>query len=125
MIAPQFEEVRKFQDGLAAYKMNGLWGFVDRTGTKITAAQFEQVSDFRRGIATVKQSGKKNLIDRNGNFLLTEGYDRISLGADNYFISENNDQFGLIAPDGKEIIEPKFEELRREDLNRILVRIGR
>lgn len=124
MIEPQFEEVRKFQDGLAAYKMNGLWGFVDRMGTKITAAQFEQVSDFRRGIATVKQSGKQNLIDRNGNFLLTEGYDRISLGADNYFISENNEQFGLIAPDGKEIIEPKFEELRREDLNRILVRMG-
>ncbi|MFD2202841.1 WG repeat-containing protein [Shivajiella indica] len=124
LISPQFDEVKKFNDGLAAYKMNGLWGYVDRSGNKITPAQFDQVSDFRRGIATIKQGGKQNLIDRNGNLLLSQGYDRISLGADNYFISENNNLLGLIAPDGKEIIEPKFEELRREDLNRILVRIG-
>jgi hypothetical protein len=124
VIEAQYEEVRKFNEGFAAIRMMGLWGFVDRNGSIISPAKFEHVSDFRRGVATVRQSGKQNLLDRNGNFLLTQGYDRISLGADNYFISENNNQFGLIAPDGKEIIEPKFEELRREELNRVLVRIG-
>jgi hypothetical protein len=45
------------------------------------------------------------------------------LAADNYYITEKEDLFGLISPEGKEIVEPKFQELRREDLNKILVRL--
>lgn len=122
-IQTQFDEVRKFQGGIAAYRLKNLWGFVDRKGNLISPAQFESVSDFYRGIAIVKQGGKQNLLDNNGNMLLNQGYDRISLSADNFFLAEENGLFGLIAPDGTEIVEPKFQELRREDVNRILVRL--
>ncbi|RZS97061.1 WG repeat-containing protein [Cecembia calidifontis] len=124
VIPAQFDEVKKFNDGLASYQLNGQWGLVDRSGNIIVPAQFNQISEFRRGLAIVRTGTKQNILDKNGKLLLEKGYDRISLGADNYFISEDNALLGLIAPDGKEIIEPKFQELRREELNKILVRLG-
>lgn len=124
IIPAQFDEVKKFNDGLAAYQLNGQWGVVDKSGNVIAPAQFNQIGDFRRGLAIVRIGNKQNILDRSGKLLFEKGYDRISLGADNYFISEDNSLFGLIAPDGKEIIEPKFQELRREELNKILVRLG-
>ena len=64
------------------------------------------------------------MIGTDGSLILEKNFDRISLAADNYFITENEGKFGLISPEGKEIVEPKFQELRREDLNKILVRLG-
>ncbi|WP_373494420.1 WG repeat-containing protein [Aquiflexum sp.] len=119
-----YQEVRNFREGLAAVKINGEWDFINKAGIKLTSSGFEQVSDFNNKLATVKKNGKYNLIDHSGNILLINWYDRITLGVENYYISENNNLFGLIAPDGKEIVGPKFQELRREDLNRILVRMG-
>ncbi|PRY87975.1 WG repeat-containing protein [Mongoliibacter ruber] len=123
-IEPKFEDAQKFNEGFAAVKSGNQWGFINRNGEWIASPQFDQGGEFKRGLAMVRLSGKQNLIDRSGNLLLSEGYQRISLGADNYFITEEDNAFGLIAPDGKEIVAPKFQELRREDLNKILVRFG-
>ena len=122
-IENKYQEVRNFKEGLAAVKTNIGWDYINRQGNQVTFSGFDQVSDFNNMLAAVTKNGKYNLIDKQGNLLLTDGYDRITLAAENYYISENNNLFGLIAPDGKEIVEPKFQELRREDLNRILVRM--
>ncbi len=124
IVEPAFEDVRKFYEGIAAVKNNGRWFFVKSDGKLIGTGDFDHVTDFVRGIAIVKRNGKHNLIDKGGLLLLENDYDRISKGVDAYFISENQGLFGLVAPDGKEIVSPKFQELRREDLNKVLVRIG-
>jgi hypothetical protein len=124
IIENQFEEVGKFKEGMAAFRLGGNWGFINSQGMKITDANFEQVFDFNKGKTIVKKGGKYLLIGVDGNPILEKTFDRISPAADNYFITENETKFGLISPEGKEIVEPKFEELRREDLNKILVRLG-
>ena len=124
IIENQFEEVGKFEGGIAAFRLDGNWGFINRQGEQITGPNYEQVSNFYRGKAIVKQGGKNLLIGTDGSLILEKNFDRISLAADNYFITENEGKFGLISPEGKEIVEPKFQELRREDLNKILVRLG-
>lgn len=124
IIPAQFQEIRKFNDGLAAVMSSGAWGFVSRSGQMVFPAEFDHVSDFFRGLAIVRKQGKFHLVDKNGGFLLEKGYDKISLVPDNYFLIEEEGKMGLVAPDGNLLFEPKFDELRREQADRILVRIG-
>lgn len=124
VVENQFEEVGKFKEGMASFRLGNNWGFINNKGMKITDSNFEQVFDFNRGKTIAKREGKYLLIGIDGIPILEKTFDRISPAADYYFITENGNKFGLLSPEGKEIVEPKFEELRREDLNKILVRVG-
>src|SRR5690606_24288753 len=72
----------------------------------------------------VKKEGKVNLIDKNGKELLSDYYDRISFVEDSYYLTENNAMFGLASATGTEISIPKFDELRKEGPDKILIRRG-
>lgn len=45
-IKPQFEEVRDFSYGLAPAKVDGLWGFIDKTGKMVIEAKYAAVKSF-------------------------------------------------------------------------------
>lgn len=47
------EEVCAFSEGLAAFKLNGLWGYMDREGRVQIAPQFKQARAFSQGLAPV------------------------------------------------------------------------
>jgi hypothetical protein len=40
-----------FRGGLARVKINGRWGFIDKTGKIVIAPRFEETARFNRGIA--------------------------------------------------------------------------
>ena len=56
---------------------------------------------------------------------MADYYDRISVIDDGYYLTENNSLFGLVHPSGTEISIPKFDELRREGTDKILIRRGK
>ncbi|WP_035805551.1 WG repeat-containing protein [Lunatimonas lonarensis] len=122
VIPAQFDEVKRFSDGLAAVRTGFTWGFVNLNGDLVVTSRYDRVGDFFRGMAIVLMSGKFNLIDREGKELLPEFYDRISLTTDAYYLTERNGSYGMINPIGVEIAPPIFEEIRREEFDRILVR---
>ncbi len=66
-IHPRFEDARPFHEGIAAVKMDGRWGFIDKTLFNITKFEFEEVDDFENGIAAVWKNGKQYQIFSNGN----------------------------------------------------------
>lgn len=50
-----YEEARPFQNGYAAVKQNGLWGYIDRNGTMIVPPQFWDALDvMANGVAYVQ-----------------------------------------------------------------------
>jgi hypothetical protein len=63
-----------FSEGLAAVKIKGNWGYIDRTGKMIIAPEYWKVTPFQQGIALVAVMEMKGsvghstdyLIDRNG-----------------------------------------------------------
>lgn len=73
----------------------------------------------------MKKNGKSNLINDKGKELLAEYYDRISITEGGYYLTENSALFGLAHPSGTEISIPKFDELRREGEDQILIRRGK
>lgn len=87
VIAPQYDDARRFSEGLAAVKKNGKWGFIDSNAVlKIPYSHFE-VGDFSEGYAKVVDSQNVvNYINHTGTKIL------------HHFISEGRDfHNGLVA----------------------------
>ncbi len=87
-VAASFDGVGWFgQEGLAAAKRRGKWGFdkwgfIDRTGRFVIEPQFDYVYNFACGLAHVQKGRgwhqKWGLIDTSGRFVLAPTFDVIS-----------------------------------------------
>lgn len=56
---------------------DGLWGYIDRTGTLVIAPQFDGVDDFHDGIARVRIHGAARFIDAAGKPVALPTFDRV------------------------------------------------
>lgn len=65
-IEPQFEQAKDFSEGLAAVRMNGLWGYVTPTGDLYIPYQYEKAYSFKDGMARIKRDGKYGYINLEG-----------------------------------------------------------
>ena len=54
IIPAHFENALDFSEGLAAVKINGLWGFIDTAGQLVIAPTYGRVRSFSGGLAAVK-----------------------------------------------------------------------
>lgn len=136
VIAPRFAVARDFTEGLAAVTesddpMVGEWGYVDKSGTVVIPYQFKSALSFSEGLAPVEVQRTEGLVhertgtrllslwgyvNKNGEMVIppkliaafpfTDGVARLWTGA---FVSQN--KYGLIDKTGKEIIEPKFDNI--------------
>ena len=63
---PQSGRTGGCSEGLCPAESNGLWGFVDASGTTVVPGQFASVDHFRRGLARVAWSDGYGYIDKTG-----------------------------------------------------------
>ena len=68
VIAPQFEDVLGFREGLAAVEMGRKRGYIDRTGKIVITPQFSDTRGFSDGLAQV-WGDRPGFIDRNGTLV--------------------------------------------------------
>jgi hypothetical protein len=62
----------RFSDGLAAVKLNGKWGYIDKDGKTVISPQFDQAVPFQNGLAQVvvrSSPPKFGYIDRTGKYI--------------------------------------------------------
>jgi len=57
VIAPQFDWVSHFAEGLAAVMIGKKFGFIDETGALVIKAKYRDAGDFSEGLARVKIGG--------------------------------------------------------------------
>lgn len=106
---------RRFSEGLAAYKENGLWGFVDKKGKVVIKPQYEKVGDFSCGLATAGST--KNVygfINTKGEMVIEPQFNDwnslslVKFRSDKYCVVHagdmSNDQFGVINTKGEFVI---------------------
>lgn len=79
LLPARFEDIKSFYSGLAAAKLNGLWGFVDRNGHWQIEPGFLElgVLPFYSGddaYARVRTDNGWGLIDRHGKLIVTDRY---------------------------------------------------
>lgn len=65
------DSVRGFVEGLARFKQNGKYGFLDTNGNVTIPAKYDTISDyFKDGYADFKSSGKYGVINTCGNIII-------------------------------------------------------
>lgn len=65
-----FVRTAPFSEGLAAVNIDGLYGYVDRTGAVAIEPQFTAAGQFSAGLAAVETGDTRGVIDPEGNWLL-------------------------------------------------------
>ena len=53
-IAPTYDKVNEFSEGLASFKKGAKYGFINASGKVVIAAKFDRVTKFSEGLAAVK-----------------------------------------------------------------------
>jgi hypothetical protein len=66
VLAPQYEQIRSFQEGLALARTNDKWGYIDSLGDWAISPKYEAAEVFNGGYAKVRLNEKWGLIDKSG-----------------------------------------------------------
>lgn len=109
LIAPKYELVKDFSEGLAAVKLNGKWGFVDKQGNEVIAPKYKDAGLFSEGIVAVKMSDKWGYIDHKGNTVIPFNYKAAKDFKDGVAAVNLNGFWGGINKAGKEVISFKYD----------------
>ncbi|MBN3924092.1 WG repeat-containing protein [Nostoc sp. NMS4] len=74
-IAPRFQDVGNFSDGLASVEIDGKWGYIDKSGNTVIQPQFDKTNKFSEGLALVWIYGQNwDYIDKIGNFVTKRNF---------------------------------------------------
>ena len=60
----KYDEVRKFSEEMAAVKVSGKWGFINKSGKEVIKPEYDAASDFENGFARVKLNGRWGCINK-------------------------------------------------------------
>jgi hypothetical protein len=70
VIEPQFDDIREFNEGLAAVQLGEQWGYINTKGTVVIPPQFERSDRFSQGLAAVKVNDQYGYIDSTGKLTI-------------------------------------------------------
>jgi len=107
VISAQYIDANNFSEGLAAVKVDGLFGFVDVTAMIVIEPQFEGVVEgFLFDRCIISKDGKQGIIDQTGKIIVEPQYLSIDLYCENYFIVQFQDHsYGVIDRSGEIMAE--------------------
>lgn len=86
-IAFQYEAAQPFRDGLAAVRINGRWGYIDRGGKLVIQPSWTKAAPFYGGYAEVHVNDVAGVIDRRGRIVVRPQFKRIVPLAKGVFIA--------------------------------------
>jgi hypothetical protein len=86
-IPQRFEVAERFSEGLAAVRIDGLYGFIDRTGRIVIAPRFEAAGPFTGNYAEVRFDGASGAIDRSGRMVVPARFHRLVPFAEGAFLA--------------------------------------
>lgn len=119
-IEPQYEGARSFQEGLAAAKLKGKWGFINVKGEWVIAPKFDWTMDFVDGLVLVNlggtpntrasvDGGKYGFVDRTGRFVIPPKFDAAGWSFNEGLAQVSLDgKWGYIDRTGNFVITPQF-----------------
>ena len=87
-IPQKFEVAQPFSEGLAAVRIDGLFGFINPRGEIVVSPRFQSASSFSGGYAEVRIDNASGAIDRSGRLVVPAQFQRLIHFFDGTFIAE-------------------------------------
>jgi len=79
IVAPQYDYMAPYAEGLAVVRVGEKWGYVDTRGQTAIEPRFDYAWDFSEGMAVVRdgphEGGKRGYIDRQGRYVIEPRFD--------------------------------------------------
>jgi TonB family protein len=110
VIPYQFEDADDFYEGLAAVKLEGKWGFIDKTGKMIISNQFELVRNFSDLVCPVRKNNKWYYINKKGKKAIDGYFLMASPFSENLASVKTTTGYGYIDKEGSFAIKAEYEE---------------
>jgi hypothetical protein len=102
--------VSPFIEGLAAVKMGGKSGFVDKEGKIVINPKFEEAIPFINGLAAVKIGKQYGYIDKTGKIIINPQFDNaLPFSEEGLAMIQVGDKVGFVDKEGKYVINPQFD----------------
>src|SRR6185503_17689800 len=79
VIEAKFDEAAQFSDGLAAVRVGGKYGYIDKSGQTVIAPQFDFANPFSEGVAAAGAGAKIGYVDKSGQFIIAPQLDIVDL----------------------------------------------
>ena len=102
---------------MAGVKLNGKWGFIDKTGRMVIPAVYDDATAFSEGLVAVTVNGKTGFIDKTGKMVIPAVYDAGDLKYEDAYYFENgtaavcqDGEWITIDRQGKEVDEDWFSK---------------
>jgi len=115
VIAPQFDRVEDFSDGLSLVEIGSKKGYIDRAGRMVIPAKFDYAHDFHEGIANARIDGDQDqsirFINKRGEFMpIDKRIENYRTASEGMMAVRLNEKWGFISTQtGRFVIEPQFE----------------
>ena len=76
VIEPAYDNIECFFEGMAAVEVDGMWGFIDKTGTMVIEPRYRAVGIFSEGLAAfVGDEYLWGYMDKTGKVMIKPQFD--------------------------------------------------
>ena len=104
-----YDNIYVFEEGLAGVKLNGKWGFIDKTGKEVIPCKYHFACAFSGGLAKVRLNGKWGFIDKTDKEICPCKYAAADIFSEGLAQVELNGKVGYIDTTGEEVIPCKYD----------------
>jgi len=111
IIANRYEEVRPFNQNMAAVKINNKWGFIDLDENLIIQPRYDSVVHFDRGFCITRKNNFLGVVNLTGSEILKNQYQQIILLSNGRFMVQKNNYWGVLDGNGGVVIHEKYNTL--------------
>ena len=110
MVIPfKYDEADLFSEGFARVKLNGKWGFVDKSGKVVVPIKYDYVHSFYDGLAQVKLDGESWYIYKLGNKYVPLKYGPSRFFSEGFIKVYLNGKQGYMDKSGKLAVPIKYD----------------
>jgi len=114
---PAYDEVLPFYGYCAAFRLGGLWGFLNQNGEESIEPKYDELV-FNKGSVVFARSTTEDgsfiwsVVDAHGREVQTEKYNEVVRFSDGFAAVRKKDKWGFINHLGAEIISTQYDYVR-------------
>ncbi len=114
-----------FASPLLPVKVDGKWGYIDKTGQVVIQPQFDEAKIFSEGLTAVRIGSKWGYINQTGQVIIQPQFDYASRFEEGLALVLINKKGGYINQKGEVVIQPQFDALGPFAEGLAVVKIGK